>query len=307
MSHDTHTQSKRNQDLDVVDGDKSAGLDYYLSLSCDWQDPSPPPTILHHSPSDVMVIREDLVDGKMRAGDLLVQRTESDHLVYVAPRFGHAALALAKLAKRYGKKLTLFMPAAKQISEHQAVAIELGAEPIFMRIAAMPNLNKAAREYAESKRATFIPLGLRHELVTAALVRTAWNISNSMGHQPLEFWCAVSTGVLMRSLQIAWPDAVANGVAVARNIHEGERGDCELYSYPRAFAQDSLVRPDFPCASNYDAKAWHTMLDHKRDGVGPVWFWNVAGEMRPTSEAWYHRVDSDAKWGEIKKPKFPRR
>lgn len=291
MPHDTHTRILTNQDIAII-GAASAleARRAYIDMTEDWVDPFPKPTLEIDRKTGVTVVREDLVDGKARAGSFLVQSVRADTLVYVAPRYGHAGIALAKLAKRYDKKLVLFMPACKEISAAQAAAIELGAIPIFARIAAMPNLNALAKTWAESqKNAVFIPLGLRHKLVTAVIVRTA---HECLPRDTDHMWCAVSTGVLARALQIARPEAVMHGVAVSRNIQAGERGNMELFSHPRAFAQDAKTLPDFPCASNYDAKAYEVMSPF--ESATNV-FWNVAGDVAPSTDKLYE-IPSNAAW-----------
>ncbi len=291
MPHDTHTTSNKNQDL--LGKDRA----YYLKLAKGWKDPYPKPRVEIHD--GFFVVRDDLIDGsKARFGSLLMQRIQHDTLVYVAPRHGHAGISLAHLAKRYSKKLYLFMPACKRISENQARAIELGAKPLFYRIAAMPNLNKKAAEWAEENGACFIPLGLRHELVTAAIVKTACDLAKGWGDDPLEFWTAMSTGVLSRGLQIAWPHSRCNGVAVARNIHDGEKGHATVYSHPLPFRDPvkEAVRPPFPCASNYDAKAWEFMKIHGQEGSV---FWNVAGDEVARDRKLFDRTLSNAAWGEL--------
>jgi hypothetical protein len=218
-----------------------------------------------------VVVRDDLMGGsKARAGEYLIATTFKKEIVYVCPRFGFASISLIDLCKKYNKTLHLFMPACKEISDHQAYCIENGAQAHFFRIAAMPNLNKTAELYADSVGARFIPLGLKHPLVTAMIVKTA-----SQMPEPESFWTAFSTGVLNRALQIAWPNAKANAVAVSRNIHHGERGRCNIVSSSRLFSQDAIVRPPFPSASNYDAKVW----EHVQEGE---LFWNVAGEVTHT-------------------------
>jgi len=92
------------------------------------------------------------------------------------------------------------MPSSQTISHHQACCIEQGAEASFHRIAAMPNLNKIAKDWADSQEdAFFVPLGLKHELVTAGIVKAASKIE-----APDEVYVAISTGVLSRAMQIAW-------------------------------------------------------------------------------------------------------
>jgi hypothetical protein len=217
-----------------------------------------------------IVVREDLINvgSKARAGEYLISQTKQDTIVYVQPRFGFAGVSLTELCKKYNKKLVLFMPSSKEISDHQAFCIQNGCEYHFHRIAAMPNLNIIAKNYAEQNDALFIPLGLRHRYVTAMIIKVASEIK-----EPKSFWTAFSTGVLNRALQIAWPNAKANGVAVSRNIKDGEKGRANLISHYRNFSQDSLILPPFPSAKNYDAKVWEYVKEGEL-------FWNVAGEIK---------------------------
>jgi hypothetical protein len=298
MSHDKHTASNWNRDWPCGMMDKQAML-HYVGMAASWQDPFPAPQVYSHDVYDrtFHVVREDLLEvgSKARFGSLLIQRLpKRGPIVYVAPRFGFAGISLAYLAKMYGRELILFMPACKRISEHQAVAIEMGAKPMFYRIAAMPNLNKVAKEWAEENRGHFIPLGLKHELVTACIVRTAIRVAEEyeLGD---EFWTAMSTGVLSRGLQIAWPRMQCRGVAVARNIQEGERGRADIYSCPKEFAQDADMPPPFPSASNYDAKVWSFMAEHAPD---KALFWNVAGNISPKNQSTFD-INSNAPWGKL--------
>jgi hypothetical protein len=232
----------------------------------------------------VTVVREDLLEcgGKARLGEALIASVKEKTIVYVQPRYGFAAISLVDLCKKYNKKLVLFMPSSKQVSDHQAFTIEHGAEPHFYRVAAMKNLNSIAKLWARQHGGFFIPLGLDHPLVTAMIVKTASEI-----REPSSFWTAVSTGVLTRGLQIAWPNATAYGVAVSRNIQDGERGSCKVISSYYSFEQDSRDRPPFPSASNYDAKVWEYLID------GDL-FWNVAGEVKPTIDK--STIKSERQW-----------
>jgi len=231
-----------------------------------------------------IVVREDLIEvgSKARMGEALIKSIKSDTIVYVQPRFGFAGISLTKLCKLYGKKLVLFMPSSKEVSEHQAYCIEKGCEYHFHRIAAMPNLNIIAKKWALENGAYFIPLGLKHELVTASIIKVASKII-----EPPAFWTAFSTGVLNRALQIAWPNAQANGVAVSRNVQDGERGRANIISHYRDFNQDSLIQPPFPSASNYDAKVW----EYTKPGD---LFWNVAGNIKSTIIK--STIKSERKW-----------
>jgi hypothetical protein len=293
MAHNKHTKSLANQDLNLMMPNRQAWLD----LAGDWVDPFGSPELIEHD--GFKVVREDMMGfgSKCRFGDILVQKAPTDTLVYVQPRYGFAGISLAYLAKKYNKRLVLFCPSQKEISDHQAICAERGAELKFKRIAAMPVLNAHAKKWAEENNATFIPLGLRHELVTAAAVKVAYDLAEKHGY-PDEVWHAISTGVLGRSLQIAWPDAKFNAVAVSRNIKDGERGIAKVWSHPKAFSQN--VNPDyappFPSALNYDAKAWEFMVKHGNPGA---WFWNVGGDPKPENEETKSSVFSKREWGEI--------
>lgn len=242
--------------------------DEYLEMVKDFKSSFQDPIIENYN--GIKIVREDLLEvgSKARAGEALIANCKSDTIVYVQPRFGYAGVSLTTLCKKYNKKLVLFMPSSKKISEHQAYCIENGCEYHFYRIAAMPNLNRIAKNYALENNAFFIPLGLKHPLVTAMIIKTAIKIE-----EPESFWTAFSTGVLNRALQIAWPNAKANGLAVSRNIQDGEKGRANVISHYQIFQSDSKIMPHFPSASNYDAKVWE-YLKH-----GDL-FWNVAGNLK---------------------------
>jgi hypothetical protein len=206
------------------------------------------------------------------------------------PRFGYAALSLAKTCKKYGKKLTLFCAASKRLSDHQLAAIEEGPETRFVRIAAMPNLKAYAKTFAKQVGAEFIPAGIKHELVTAAIVSVC-----SRMDEPSEVWSAISTGVLTRGLQIGWPNARFVGVAVSRNMKAGEVGRATLISYPRPFEEPCKTPPDFPSMLTYDAKAWEEMVGKGKPGS---LFWNVAGELAPKDAELWRKIRSSREWND---------
>lgn len=260
--------SKFRSTTSEVNVDDKYTVDEYLEMVNDFKSTFPDPVIENYNGIDV--VREDLLaaGSKARAGEALIAMCESDTVVYVQPRFGYAGISLTELCKKYDKKLVLFMPASKEVSEHQAYCIENKCEYHFHRIAAMPNLNKIAQAYAKENGSFFIPLGLKHPLVTAMIIKTAIKIP-----EPKRFWTAFSTGVLNRALQKAWPNAEAYGLAVARNIQAGEKGRAKIIAHYQDFHKDSKIKPPFPSASNYDAKVWEYLTP------GDL-FWNVAGNIK---------------------------
>lgn len=230
---------------------------------------------------------------KARFADYYMSQLENDHLVYVAPRVGYAGLSLAYLTRKYGKKLTLVMPASKKISHHQALAIEYGADPLFLRVAAMPNANSAAKKYAEAVGAEFAPFGLDHPDVYAGAVRELQRLRPLLDGKRI--WSVISTGVLSRSLQIALPETEVVNIAVARNIQQGELGRAHFTSYHRAFTDKSEVIPQgFNSVDTYDAKGWHYLTEYGSEGD---YFYNVAGEPPAAKEETF-AIHSQRDWGD---------
>lgn len=287
MAHNNHVIDGVNKDVGIF-GYETA-KEYYLSLCEGWTPYNPDPVVRVHD--GVRVVRDDLILGtKTRAGDLLAAKCPNDHLVYCQPRTGLAGVSLLDVAKQHNKKVTLFMPSSQRVSLHQACCIERGAEVHFHRIAAMPNLNKKAKEYAERNGHYFVPLGLKHELATAGIVYAASQIP-----EPEEVYCAISTGVLSRALQIAWPNAKFTGVAVARNLKAGELGRSDVVSEPLQFVQSESSEnlPPFPSIETYDGKVWkYIPKNTDRD----ILFWNVGANPSLQDDTLYDRIDSYRDW-----------
>jgi len=287
MPHNVHVIDGKNKDIGLMS--KEAAKDYYLSLCEGWNPYNPDPVVIQHE--GVSVVRDDLIVGtKTRAGDLLAAKTESDTLVYCQPRTGLAGVSMLDVAKHHNKKIVLFMPSSKRVSLHQACCIEQGATPIFKRIAAMPNLNIMAKQWAMDNKHSFIPLGLKHELATAGIIYAASKIP-----EPEEVWVAISTGVLARALQIAWPNAKFNCVAVARNLKEGELGRASVISEPLEFqvTEKKENLPPFPTVATYDGKVWKYVP--KNTGRN-VLMWNVGTDPVLKDETIYDRIDSYRDW-----------
>lgn len=272
-------------------------LEYYLEMTKDFKSSFRPFYV--HNVDGFNIIDESLsnpVGAKARFGEMLIKNCKHNEIVYVQPRRGFAGISLSYLCKKYNKKLTLIMPASKQASHHQRLCIELGAKPLFLRVAAMPNANVMAKKYAEKTGAFYVPLGLDHELVTACAVRNIYDYFKDKPH-PKRMWTVISTGVLTRALQIALPNTEFMAVAVARNIQNGELGRASFMSYHKPFnSKSDLIPKEFDCESSYDSKGWDYM---KRYGKEGDWFFSVAGDAQDTSIL-PEQVDSYREWGDIR-------
>lgn len=293
MAHNNHVIDGINKDVGMQTLDQAK--DYYLSLTKGWKPYNPPPVVKVHE--GIRVVRDDLIVGtKARAGDLLGYNLKSDTIVYCQPRTGLAGVSILDVAKRYDKKVVLFMPSSKKVSHHQACCIEQGAEAHFHRIAAMPNLNLKAKKFAEENGYSFVPLGLKHELATAGIVYAA-----SMIDAPDEVYVATSTGVLTRALQIAWPLAKFHSIAVSRNMKAGELGRASVTSDPLPFQTGEKPHnlPPFPSIDTYDGKVWKYIP--KNTGKN-ILFWNVGTEPVLQDPSIYDRINSYRDWDKKDKP-----
>lgn len=291
MTHNNHIIDNKHKELDEY------GRQWFIDQVNDWKDPLPPAKVIEHE--GIKIVRDDLIVGsKSRFADLLLKDIKNDTVVYVQPRVGLAGISIIDVAKRYDKKVVLFMPASKRISYHQAVCIERGAIPKFYRIAAMPNLNRIASKWAENNNAFFIPFGLKHPLVIAAAAQVARDIKKNY-KEPDVCFVATSTGVLVRGLQIGWENSEFVSVCVARNMKEGELGRSKVISEPLDFHQDEKVEnmPPYPTVKTYDAKVWkYAKLYKEQNPTKDVWVWNVGSEPDLKDPTIFDKINSYRDW-----------
>lgn len=282
-----------NKATDQSNLDMSEGrdLNYYLEMTKDYK-PDFEFKLKQAEGFNIIDDGEFQYGSKAKMGDFMISQVKEDALVYVAPRTGYAPYSLTYLAKKYNKKLILFMPASKEASEHQLRVIEDGATPIFLKTPAMPTINGWAKDFAKKIGAKYLPFGLKHEQVVAGGVK--------IFHEAFKdkiipnMWTVFSTGVLSRTLQIALPNTNFNAVAVARNVQPGELGRAKFYTYHKEFLKEADIATPFDCIKTYDAKGWDYM---KRYGHLKDWFWNVARNMpKPTIKA--SDIDSQREWGD---------
>lgn len=292
------TTSTTNKD--IPEGmDIHQARQYYLDMyGTDFQTKMPDPMTLMQPYEDKWVFRADLAPAgfKAFAAEKVIAECDKDVLVYVAPRVGHAPHAVAVLANMYGKRCVFFAPSSKEVSNHQAVTLAHGAELRFLRSPAMPTINIWAKRWAEENGAQYLPFGLSGmPAVTAGIV----NLANRIPEPP-EFWCATSTGTMIRGLQIGWPNAVPHSVAVSRNIKDGEIGRAIVESATVPFLRASKELPEFPTTATYDAKAWSNFKQYAKPGAI---FINVGSDQAIESELGSvdkKAVDSQREWGDMR-------
>ena len=239
-----------------------------------------PPMVVKQLDNNITVVDEGEIGigFKARAAQFALAQLPHKEIVYVATRQGYAPVSLAYLCNKLGKKLTLVIPACKEISEHQAAAIEMGATPRFIRVVRMPVANRMAQEYADAVGAFYFKGGLSDDNVFKGAVRVLYD--NLHDKEIQNMWCVTSTGVLVRSLQTALPDTNFTSIAVSRSIKKDDVGRARCKPYHKHFLQQADLQPEnLDTVKCYDAKG----LEYLFLSQEKAWFFNVAGEMAPTT------------------------
>ena len=244
-------------------------LDYgYDDIECDVKLPIP----IVEEFDGIRVVRDDLLDGgtKRRAFTMYVaSRPDVKEFVYASPRQGYAQLSLAYACHDLGRKCTVTVPKGEK-TWLTIEAEKLGCNVIQVPMGYLSNIQHKARVYCEETESHLIPFGGDHPIIIEAMTRAAL----SLDIQPKEVWTVMSSGVLSRGLQNAWPDAKVYGVQIGNNTTEEEMGRAETFRSKYTFQQECKKdeRPPFPSSLTYDSKAWTFIKEKATEGA---LFWNV--------------------------------
>lgn len=223
---------------------------------------------------NITVVRDDLFLGGTKARFLTKLFANADEVVYASPAEGGAQTALAYAAKATGKRATIFVAARKTPHARAYAAKRIGAQVIEVRPGYLTVVQARARAYCERFGVTLAPFGV--DMPEARQVISA--AARSLALSPDEVWCASGSGVLMRSLALAWPDAARHAVQVGRALSASDVAGARIHIAPEAFSKATKARTPFPSDPHYDAKAWTICLQHSRARPDKSFlFWNVTG------------------------------
>ena len=244
-------------------------LDYGLD-TIDYTTNLPNPVIKDHD--GVKVVRDDLIDGgtKRRAFYVYIKsKPDIEEFVYASPRQGYAQLSLAYACKDLGRMCTVTVPQGKRYWLTNK-AEEVGCNIIEVPMGFLTNIQAKAKKYCLDNEAHLIPFGGDHPII----VRAMCEVAKSLNINPKEVWSVMSSGVLSRGLQMAWPNATVYGVKIGYNTKKQEQGTARCFKSKYKFQQEckKLERPPFPSSLTYDSKAWSFIKEHASDGA---LFWNV--------------------------------
>jgi hypothetical protein len=232
----------------------------------------PKPIIQEHQ--GIKVVRDDLLEGgtKRRAFNVYVESfPHVEEWVYASPRQGYAQLSLTHACNDLGKRATVTVPKG-QHTWLTDESIRLGCNVIEVPMGYLSVIQKKAREYVlDTPGAQLIPFGGDHPIIIEAIKNVALSLDIE---PPKEVWTVISSGVLSRGLQLAWPDEKIYGVQIGHNTTKREKGRAQCY-YSKYKFQDEckeIDRPPFPSSLHYDSKAWPLIKEYASEGA---LFWNV--------------------------------
>ena len=244
-------------------------FDYGLD-SINFNSNLPSPIVENHN--GIKVVRDDLLNGgtKRRAFSIYVNsRPEVNEFVYASPRQGYAQLSLAYACRDAGKKCTVTVPQGERYWLTDK-AVEVGANIIEVPMGFLTNIQYEAKKYCYHNNALLIPFGGDDPIIIEAMTQTAL----SLNLNPKEVWTVMSSGVLSRGLQSAWPNAKVYGVRIGHNTTKREQGRAKTFKSKYQFHQEckEIERPPFPSSLTYDSKAWTFIKNKASKGA---LFWNV--------------------------------
>ena len=217
-------------------------FDYGLD-TIDFKTNLPKPIVKEHD--GIQVVRDDLIEGgtKRRAFYTYIKSKDYDEFVYASPRQGYAQLSLAYACRDLGRKATVTVPQGQRYWLTYK-AEELGANIIEVPMGFLTNIQAKAKKYCLDNGAHLIPFGGDHPIIIESMRQSALSI----GINPKEVWTVMSSGVLSRGLQGAWPDAKVYGVKIGHNTTPREQGRAETFKSDYKFHQECKEdeRPPFP-------------------------------------------------------------
>ena len=223
---------------------------------------------------NITVLRDDLLVGgtKSRFLHLLLDPKKKGY-VYASPVYGGFQIALSSVATSMKKQAIIFTPERKKPHYNTLKAADQGAEIIEIRPGHLRVINKRAKDFVASyPEYQYLKFGANYPDAIRLIAGTMQSITNDLGKEPSEVYCAVGSGTLVKGILAGTTKAKVTGVVVGKEFaYEHER--LRLIKYPKGFDYLSKYKAPFQSMPNYDLKALEVCLELKKSN--DVLFWNV--------------------------------
>ena len=250
-----------------------------MALVKEWRIPKPLPRIQAYGAVDVVREDEQEYGTKSRLLDALMSATDAKEFVYgSASATGLGGPGLADACRRHQRRCRIFLAKRdpSRFTPEQRRMLELGADVTWVPNGMLSVTTARAREYAAKRKdRLFLPLGLEHPVVMAAMVKTARTVVRVLKTEPTLIVSVGSSGVINRGLQLAFPDARVVFVQTHHIPSERQRGRAEVITSPVPKGAPAPVeeQPPFPSVAAMDSKGWIIATR-----LSPCLFWNIGTE-----------------------------
>jgi len=213
------------------------------------------------------VIRDDLLVGgtKQRALEKYLKSFDVKEFVYAGPDNGYAQIALAHVAGKLGKRVTVFAQSVPgKPSEPSLRATKYGANMIYVAADLKTTKAKAEKYVSQTPGSLLVPFGLVDDLYLKMLIEALKEATANI-LPPKRIWIPAGSGTLLRSIAAIWPHARILVVAIAKPIYWQDYSQelisrTKEYSAIKYYSLREAVRdedtPPYPSLSTYDAKVW---------------------------------------------------
>ncbi len=248
--------------------------------------PSIIPEDLEVKGKNLKLLNDKLFGGtKIRVLQKVIKELPYEEIVYAGPDSGMAQIAIGAVAKKYGKKATMFVNTPSKVRMLPPL-VEFGKSHLGIKYdfakdikgRSLYDTNEDAKKYVSEnpQKRILLPFGLKDEKTITDFAGILKDAIKDIP-QPKRMWMVAGSGMLLEVFHRIWPNTKYMVVQVGKNVdpasllHNGVKD--ELFVAPERFKDMAEIEPPYETLSWYDAKLWRFVLQGAQEGD---YIWNVA-------------------------------
>ncbi len=232
------------------------------------------------------LLNDKLFGGtKTRVLQKVIRDLPYEEIVYAGPDTGMAQIAIGAVAKKYGKKATIFVNTPSKVRILPELVnfgqSNLGIKYDFSKGEkgrTLYDTNEDAKKYVEEnpQKRILLPFGLKDEKTVSEFASILKEAIKSIP-QPKRMWIVAGSGMLLEVFHRIWPKTQYMVVQVGKKVdpsslnHNGVQD--KLFIAPEKFQFNAQFQPPYDTIEWYDAKLWRFVLQEAEEGD---YIWNVA-------------------------------
>jgi hypothetical protein len=222
---------------------------------------------------------------KTRILQKVIKELPYEEIVYAGPDSGMAQIAIGVVAKKYGKKATMFVNTPSKVRMLPELVnfgqSHLGIKYDFAKGEkgrTLYDTNEDAKKYVEEnpQKRILLPFGLKDEKTITEFAGVLKEAVKDIP-QPKRMWMVAGSGMLLEVFHRIWPNTKYMVVQVGKKVdptslvHNGVED--KLFIAPEKFQFYAQFQPPYETIGWYDAKLWRFVLEGAEEGD---YIWNVA-------------------------------